>query len=63
MVKLLAHVHWHMLMCMHGDAMLPFAEKASNERPVNDPLWQPRIVYPTTLMETIPPLHPLKREA
>ena len=49
-MKLLVHVHQHMpmQMRMHRDAMLPFAEKAGNERHENDPLWQPKIVYPTT---------------
>ena len=42
--------HRHMLMRMCRDAMLPFAEKASDERPENEPLWQPKIVYPTILM-------------
>ena len=50
-------------MHMRKDAMLPFVEKAGNEKTENKPLWQGRIVYPTTLMITIPPYHPLKREA
>ena len=41
---------WHMPMRMRRDAMLPFAEKAGDERPENEPLWQPKIVYPTILM-------------
>ena len=52
-----------MPMRMRKDAMLAFAEKAGDERPENDPLWQPKIVYPTTLMETSPSSYPLKREA
>ena len=48
---------------MRGDAMLPFAEKANDKRPENDPPWQPKIVYLTTHMETSPASHPLKREA
>ena len=63
MAKLLAHAHRHMPMCMHEDVMLPFAEKAGNERLENESLWQGKIVYPTILMETSPPSHPLKREA
>ena len=47
----------------YADATLPFAEKAGDERPENDPLWQPKIVYPATLMETSPHSYPLKREA
>ena len=43
--------------------MLPFVEKAGDDRPENEPLWQPKTVYPTTLMEISPPSHPLKREA
>ena len=35
MVKLLEHAHRHMPMRMGRDAMLPFVEKASDERPEN----------------------------
>ena len=40
MVKLLAHRHMHMPMRMHGDAMLPFVEKACDETPENETLWR-----------------------
>ena len=45
-----ASAHRHMPMRMRRDAMLPFAEKVGDERPENEPLWQPKIVYPTILM-------------
>ena len=56
MVKFLAHAHRHIPMRMHGNAMLLFAEKAGDERPENEPLWQPKIVYPPNLMDQAHPL-------
>ena len=44
----LSAAYRHMTMHMLRDAMLPFAEKAGNGRPKNEPLWQPKIVYPIT---------------
>ena len=52
MVKLLLHVQG----CCH------LRKKPETGDPKMN-LWQSKIVFPTTLMETSPPSHPLKREA
>ena len=62
-VKLFAHVHRHMPMRIHKDVMLPFVEKVSNGKCQNRPPWQPKIVYPTTLMYRRPSTPSLMGEA